>query len=116
MARGASRGRHYKTKEIADALTKAYGIITAAAQILGCNQNTIHEHIKKTPSLTAVRDLARDRIVDLAEIKLFQAVDRGEQWAIREILHGPGKSRGYVTNAELTGKDGEPLDFTLKFH
>lgn len=114
MARGASRGRHYKTAEIAAALAKAYGIITDAAKILGCNQNTIHEHLKKTPSLAVARDAARDRIIDLAESKLFEAVESGERWAILEVLHGPGKSRGYVPNITPGGEGGSSFTLNLK--
>jgi hypothetical protein len=38
----------------------------------------------------------------MAEAKLMQAVDKGEQWAITMILRTLGRERGYVERQEVS--------------
>jgi hypothetical protein len=44
----------------------------------------------------------RGKTLDLAEAKLMQAVDKGEQWAITMLLRTLGRERGYVERQEVS--------------
>lgn len=78
--------RDYTAGEIADALREAGGIITEAARKLDCSRTTIYKAIDEYKTVEEAREDARDELVDRAEKKLVEKVDRGEDWAIRMVL------------------------------
>lgn len=88
-------GRQFKPAEVAKALVEHHGIASAAARALGCSRDTVHEHIKKHPVVAAAASTARETVIDAAESKLIKAMANDEKWAILEVLHGPGRDRGY---------------------
>jgi hypothetical protein len=57
----------------------------------------------------------RERMTDVAEMALFDAIKEGEGWAVCFYLKTQGKERGYIERHEFTGKDGEPLHIHLSW-
>jgi hypothetical protein len=47
------------------------------------------------------KENARTEFLDLAELKLWQAVQRGEAWAIAFALRTLGRTRGYGEHLDL---------------
>jgi hypothetical protein len=103
----------YSTAQIDAALHEARGMLWIAAKRLGCSPNTIKARVAQTAALRETLELERGLAGDTAELKLYQAVQNGEAWAIQFYLRTVGKDRGYVTRDELTGKDGAPLGDSL---
>lgn len=99
----------YSTSQLESALHEARGMLWIAAKRLGCSPNTIKARIKQSIALQEAVDLERGLAGDTAELKLYQAVQTGEAWAIQFYLRTQGRDRGYVMRDELTGKDGAPL-------
>lgn len=101
---------------IAAALWEAYGIVSAAAEILGIARVSLHRRIAKSAKLQDALADARERLVDRAETGLVDGIHRGEQWAITLALKTLGKSRGYVERQELDGMlalvDKDPANMT----
>jgi hypothetical protein len=78
-------------------------MVYLAAERLHCDPQTVLNYCKRYPSVEAAKVAARGALLDVAEVKLWQAVQRGEAWAIAFALKTIGRTRGY----------GERLDLSL---
>src|SRR4051794_13743667 len=72
----------YTQEQVIRALQEAHGLATIAAQILGCDATVVGGYIGGYPDVRRAYEAAREAIIDRAEEKLNDAVERGEQWAI----------------------------------
>jgi 20S proteasome alpha/beta subunit len=77
------------------------GIQSVVAQKIGCERQAINQFIKKNEWARELLDAEREKIIDLAENKLFKAADDGKEWAIERILKSLGKRRGYTEKTEI---------------
>ena len=77
-------------------------MVTAAAQILGCDRNTVHNYRDKYPEVAEALLRAKELQLDTAELQLFKAIDRSEPWSICFFLKTIGRNRGYVEKHEVT--------------
>ena len=100
--------------QIADALRRTAGIVAAAAEKLGVTRQAISKRVTQSEELQAVRDDARETILDLSESALVEAIKDREGWAVRLMLTTQGKDRGYVTRQERTGKRGGPIETVVR--
>jgi len=106
----------FSESQVIEAVRSAHGMVYHAARRLRCEADTIYNYAKRYPSVAmAIRD-ERERLLDLAELALFEAIHRGEAWAIRFMLKTQGKHRGYVERREITGKGGAPCAVALTWH
>jgi hypothetical protein len=103
----------YTVAQIEAELKTTHGAITLAAENLGAAYNTVRRYVDKSPRLQQLIIHYREMKVDKAELKLEQAIQNGEAWAIALTLKTLGKDRGYVERQELTGADGERLTVNL---
>jgi len=101
--------------EMVAALQEAHGLVLVAATRLGCSTDTIYRRADRFASVRNALQSARDEIIDLAEAKLYQAVQAGEPWAIALVLRTLGRKRGYVERQEITGANGQPLEIRLEW-
>jgi hypothetical protein len=92
--------QQFKAEEVAAALLAAKGLVSVAARTLGCTPHTVRNYIARYASVAAAQREARESILDLTEARLFQAIDKGEPWAITSTLRTIGKDRGYVERIE----------------
>lgn len=81
---------------IAEALRKTKGMVYVAADLIECSPNTIKSRLKKYAWLREVKDAAKEMTKDVTELKLFEAIQRGEPWAIQFYLKTQAKDRGYI--------------------
>ena len=95
-------GCSYTPGEMADAIRRAHGIPSVAAQILGCNRRLIFQYKDRYPEVEVAYTEARDATVDLAENKQLQALRDGRRWAIENWLFcsREGRERGWLRRAE----------------
>src|SRR5262245_42905774 len=103
----------YTAGQVAAALRASRGLALQAAGRLGCDAETIHRYARRHPSVAQAMAEARGELVDLAESKLEQALDRGDWPAVHFTLRTLGKDRGYGERTELTGAGGQELTFTI---
>jgi hypothetical protein len=99
---------HYTVEQVAEALRKSRGKVYLAAQRLGCHVNTLRGYLKRHEELAEVLEDARGLRVDIAEVQLEDATQKGEPWAVLYTLSTLGKDRGY------TKKEERSHDHTLK--
>ena len=108
-----SRTARYTAQDIIDALRKTKGMAYLAAKELGCSHTTVYNYISKHPTVKAEFDYQRGELLDVAELKLREAVLAGEQWALQFALRLLGKDRGYSERTEITGAGGAQLRIEL---
>lgn len=73
------------------------GIITLIAQRLGVTRKALYEYIEKKEFQSLIND-EKESILDLAESKLLNKLNKDVDWAIKFILTTRGKHRGYIEN------------------
>jgi hypothetical protein len=99
----------YKAATVADALTKARGVVSHAARLLDCDRTTVYAYINRYPTVAQARDDAREDLLDYVENKLLEQITEGNMTAIIFYLKTQGRHRGYVERMEHAGHDGGEL-------
>jgi hypothetical protein len=97
-------GLRLNTTAVAEALRKTHGNYRLAAMRLRCSRMGLYRVVAKNPDLQEIIQQERDGVVDVAESKLGEAVERGEAWAIMFTLKTIGKYRGYSERSERVVK------------
>jgi hypothetical protein len=104
--------RKVTTDTIEAALKKAHGMVYVAAKAIACDPKTIKSRMKQVPRL---QDLVSDQaeyMNDHAEMKLYEAIERGDPWSIQFVLRTRGRSRGYGGSKLLPGPP-EPVEMRV---
>lgn len=99
-------------QQIIDALRDAQGMVAVAARSLGVSRQTVYNRMEKSAEVREAFEEAREFTTDRAETKLFEAIEKGEGWAVCFYLKCQAKDRGYIEKQqhEHSGKDGEPIE------
>lgn len=102
-------------KMVEDALRKTAGIRTAASKLLGMSESAVRMRIKLSERLQEVIKEIDDVNLDIAETTVFKSLRNAanpmEQLETAKwYLRYRGGSRGYGARAEVTGKDGGPIN------
>ena len=103
-----SRAR-YSAQQVIDALRHTKGLVSLAAKRLRCDPETIHNYCKRNPSVQQAKVDARGELLDVAELTVWDAIQRGDVQAAISVLRMLGKDRGYGERHEVTGQDGGPV-------
>lgn len=107
--------RKYRKQDVIDALVDARGMIAPAARRLGASRTTILSYIDQYPEIAQAVADQREAVTDLAETRLYDAIQDREAWAICFYLKTQAKRRGYVERAEVTGSNGAPVNIKLVY-
>jgi hypothetical protein len=91
----------YTATQVADALRSTRGMTYLAAKRLGCDPNTIMAYCRRYPTVEQAKQDARGELLDVAEVKLWQAVQAGEHWAVTFALRMLGRERGFGEHLAL---------------
>lgn len=103
-----------KKQDLADAIHKYNGNISAIARAFGVTRSAIYDYLEKRPELKQIVDEERETILDDVESELFKQAKRGNLTALIFFLKTQGKKRGYVERSEITGADGQVIKVMLK--
>ena len=106
---------HYPVELFLKAIPKSGGIIATIAKKVGCDWHTAKNYIYSHPTVKQAYDDECEAILDLAETKLYEAVQNGDAQMIKYILGTKGKRRGYVERTEVTGEDGGPIKLKVEY-
>ena len=107
--------KKYTVNQVIDALAECKGMISPAARYLGCGRRTIQRYMKEYPEIAEAIEDANEEVNDIAELKLFDAIKRGEAWAICFRLKTKARNRGYVERGEVSGPGGKPVKIKLLY-
>lgn len=103
----------FTAQQVADALTQAKGFVSVAARNLGCADRTVRSYIERYAVCKQAVTDARESMIDIAEGRLYQNINSGDNTAIIFYLKTQAKHRGYIERYEHTGKDGGDIQIKL---
>ena len=103
---GTESMRKVSDKQMVEALRATHGEIGEAAARLGCHRHTISNRVKTSRAVREALEETREILLDKAETRLGEAIDRGEPWAIRYFLDNRGAARGYGRTPTVTVTGG----------
>ena len=95
------RKQRYTAQQVIEALQMTRGMIYLAARRLGCDPQTILNYCRRYPTVEQAKQDARGELLDVAEVKLWNAVQRDEAWAITFALKTIGRARGFGDKLDL---------------
>ena len=103
-----------KKKAIIEALEKSLGVVTTACKNVGIARSTFYEWYSKDIIFRKEVNSINDLALDFAESQLHKQISDGSTSATIFYLKTKGKKRGYIERHEITGAEGEDLNFTVE--
>ena len=100
----------YTNDIIRAALKETKGMVYLAARQIGCTPETIYLRMKRSPELAALHTALHGEVGDVAELRLYKAIQDGEHWAIAFYLKTKGRHRGYTEKIEIAH---DPIDWRV---
>ena len=100
----------FTAEQVINAIKTSRGILSSAADSLGCHRRTVDRYVAKYPTVREEYEEANERVIDFAESRLLKNINDGDTASIIFFLKTRGKRRGYVERQEVTGKDGDPIE------
>jgi len=100
--------RKFTVDQMKQSLEKA-GTLSGAANALNCSRETVRKYCEEYPELDNAIEVARDKLLDMAENRLWKNVETGHPSSIFFTLKTLGKNRGFVERTETTGRDGRDI-------
>ncbi len=91
----------FKAADFIEAIPGTGGIVSAIARKVGCTWHTAKKYIHAMPTVKAVYEDECESVLDLAEVKLIEAVKGGDLAAVKYMLSTKGKDRGYTERQEV---------------
>jgi len=88
-------------QKMIDAIKGTYGVKANIAARLRCSRQTIDDWIKRDTGVKKAYEEESERLVDVAENKLHEAVESSKPWAVGFTLKTKGAARGYTEKQEL---------------
>lgn len=101
-------------ERIIEALDATSGRVYQAAYRLRVSARTVYRHAERSPVIREAIEAHKGRRLDLAEERLWDAVERGEPWAVCFALKTQGKGRGYVERQELRTVTDDDLNSAIE--
>ena len=107
--------RKFTPEDIIGALEQSRGLIAPAARALGCSRATIRSYIDEYTEVAQAKLDQREAVTDMAENSLYEAIRRGEAWAVCFYLKCMARDRGYIEKAEIAGANDAPVKIKLVY-
>ena len=89
--------------KVKEAIKDSRGILSVVATKCEVSRLSVYNFLEKHPELNKDIQDEREKMHDFTEGKFFQAVNKGESWAISMYLKTLAKNRGYVERQEIVG-------------
>jgi hypothetical protein len=87
-------------EQVVAALATTNGLVYLAAERLQVSARTVYRYARRYPTVKEALDAHKGKRLDTAEASLWNAVLKGEAWAVCFYLKTQGKDRGYVERTE----------------
>ena len=100
--------------EILAAVLGSNGIMTRVSNSLGCAYDTARKYMAMYPAAQAAFADEIEKVLDVAESKLFKAINSDDMESVKWFLSRRGKHRGYSERTEVTGPDGGQLELKTR--
>lgn len=97
--------RKRSKQQYIDAIIEANGLVTQAAKRLGVSHTAVLGMAERHPEVAEALRTAREKMLDVAESKLYQNIEANDNTAIIFYLKTQGKRRGYIERTETVTID-----------
>ncbi len=104
----------FSIEKVELALRESAGLNSVAAQKLKCSPSTIANYLAKSSKLRKAKEESQYGTLDMAEAAIIKQIQEGNTAAIIFYLKTKGKERGYIERQEITGEDGEAIQYVIE--
>lgn len=105
--------RHYTKEQVLEAIDGSVGITLTVAQRLECTWETAKNWINRWEETRVAFASETEKILDVAEGKVFKAIKDGDIATAKWVLARKGRHRGYDETAMLKVDDSNPLNINF---
>lgn len=102
-----AKTEQYTAEQVSQAIIKSHGILTGAAQALGCTRQTVDNYIKKYKTVRDAYAQATEITLDFVETEFLKKIRSGDTTAMIFYLKTRGKHRGYIERVENVNRNIE---------
>ncbi|MEN7982112.1 MAG: hypothetical protein ABFQ65_01550 [Nanoarchaeota archaeon] len=90
-------------KKVKDAIYNSMGVKSVIAQKCGVSRSALTQFLNKSQNQELEKEILseKERLLDIAEKGLIDAVKQGEKWAIERVLKTIGRERGYFEKYQV---------------
>lgn len=92
--------KNYDIPTIKKAIQNSGGLYSNIARALGCEWHTARKYVEQYEETKELYDNENESILDLAESKLIENINKNDDTAIIFYLKTKGKKRGYIERQE----------------
>ena len=111
MSKGPATRHRYTQTTVLEAIKGSGAIVSTVARRLGCQWITARRYIDKWEATKQAMADEEDTILDMAESKLYEAIQNNDIQAAKWILSTKGKKRGYSEKHEVEHTGGITVVF-----
>jgi len=104
-----SKKRELTAQKLIEAIHASHGLLTLAAKRAGIGFTTAKRYVAEFSSVAQAVVDSKEHMLDFAEAKLFQKIDKGDNACLIFYLKCQGKERGYIEHHEFSGPGGGPI-------
>lgn len=101
--------KKYTQENILEAIKGSGAIVSTVARRLGCEWITAKRYIEKWETTQRAFLDEEETILDMAEGKLYEAIQNNDIQAAKWILSTKGKRRGFSEKQEIEHSSKEPI-------
>ena len=105
--------KKYTQQNVLEAIKGSGSIVSTVARRLGCEWITAKRYIEKWEVTQRAMLDEEETILDMAESKLYEAIQNNDIQAAKWILSTKGKRRGFSERQEITGADGNDININV---
>jgi hypothetical protein len=99
---GYGQPEKFTAQQMIDALKKSHGMITFAADLLHCSQNTVRRYIDTYPTVAAAMEEFERHDGDAVELALIdEAINKRNATVLMFLARTKFKDRGYVERLDI---------------
>lgn len=105
--------KEYTEAQVCEAVRGSLGIMSTVAKNLNCTWGTARTYIEKYPEAKQLWEDEKERVLDLAESKVFKSINLDDVGAAKWLLSNRGRDRGYgeTLKVEQSGKLNVGIEF-----
>lgn len=102
-----------KKEDVLTAINDSGGIMSTIAKRLSCDWHTAKKWCHKFEETAQALDDETEKVLDLAESKLYASINEGNTQDAKWLLSTKGKRRGFSERHEITGADGGAINAVI---
>lgn len=104
-----------KQQDILTAINGSGAVMSTIAKRLGVSWNTAQKWCQKWDATKQALSDEENKILDLAESKLYESIQSGNTQDAKWLLSTKGKRRGFSERHEVTGADGADINIKVNW-